>query len=126
MVGATHVAERHSTDAFAIEDQAVVQALRYIGEQVLRPIQVNEVATAVSVSRRTLENKFRENLSRTVHQEIKRVRINQIAQMLLETNYSVVKVAETMNFSNVAHLSRYFLEGKGISPQAYRNKHGAG
>ena len=63
-----------------MEEKSVAIALRYIREHVQEQIQVDEVAVAAMISRRTLENKFRETLGRTVHKEIKRVRANHIGQ----------------------------------------------
>jgi LacI family transcriptional regulator len=78
------------------------------------------VINALAVSRRNLEMRFRNTLGRSIYDEIRRVRIDTIAQMLLETDFSIAKIAEDLLFNDVAHFSRFFQKIMGISPQQYR------
>ena len=86
------------------------------------PIQVQDVVQIANVSRRSLELRFREFLGSSVHDEIRRARVNYIARMLLETNYTILRISVIMGFSSVANMGRYFKEEKGITPLAFRKK----
>ena len=81
------------------------------------------MADAVFLSRSSLERRFRKKLGKSVLDEIRRVRVGQIVQMLIETEMSITKIALNMNFSDIDHVSRYFRREMGISPLAYRKKH---
>ena len=125
LVRATHVVARRSTEVVAVQDAEVARALRFIREQGRRPLGVDEVARAAGLSRRVLERRFRREFNSSVQAEIRRVRTDQIARLLVETPLSVSAIAETLGFPDVHHFARYFRSGKKISPLAYRRQNGA-
>jgi LacI family transcriptional regulator len=124
VVRPTHVVTRQSTNIIAIEDSVVAEAARFIRQHSRKMLQVNDVASAVMVSRCTLERRFRRALGKSVLKELKRVRTDQITQMLMETNLSVSQIASTLGYLSATHIARYFRQEKGISPLAYRKKYG--
>ena len=124
IIQATHVVTRQSTDIFAIEDTDLVRAMQYIREHWREPIQVIDVARAAALSRRALEQRFRKVFNRSIHEEIRRVRVDKIAQMLVDTNLSISKIEEAMKYPVAGNLSRYFRKEKGMTPLAYRKKYG--
>lgn len=78
----THVAIRQSTDVLAVDDTSVASAIRFIRKHSKAVIQVNDVVNAVALSRRVLEKRFRTILGHSIHDEIRRTRVEQIIQML--------------------------------------------
>ena len=68
------VASRHSTDAFALDDRAIVRAVRMIREHACEGINVSDVLKTVPLSRRVLEQRFQKLLGRTPREEIWQVR----------------------------------------------------
>ncbi|MBN2377571.1 MAG: DNA-binding transcriptional regulator [Sedimentisphaerales bacterium] len=117
------VITRQSTDILAIEDPEISRALRFIREHACEPIQVTDILEEVGASRRGLYQKFKRVLGRSVHDEIKRVRTDQIANLLVQTDMSISQIALKMGYKSVDHVSRYFHQAKGISPRKYRLKH---
>jgi len=119
----THVAVRQSTNVLAIDDASVAAAIRFIRRRSETVIQVDDVVSAVGLSRRVLEKRFRSILGHSIHDEIRRARVEQIIQMLAETEMSISDIAQVLGFPDVAHISRYFNSEKGISPLAYRKRY---
>jgi LacI family transcriptional regulator len=119
----THVEVRQSSDILAIKDHDIVTALHYIRSNIKEQITVNDVIAAVGMSDRHLYNKFKRHLGRSVSQEIRNVKTQHIARMLIETNLSIVRIAAKLNYSGVEKLSRYFAREMGISPMAFRKQH---
>jgi LacI family transcriptional regulator len=118
-----HVVTRQSTDIIAIEDRDVVEAVGFIRRNAMQMIQVGDVAQAVGLSRRALEQHFRKALNHSVHDEIKRTRVNQMANMLIGTNLSISQIAKLLGYSYTSNnISRYFKQEKGMSPLDYRRK----
>ncbi len=124
IVRATHLVARQSTDVLTIRDQHVVKALRFIRAHTAGNAPVTEVARAAGMSRRALEKRFREILGHTILDEIRRIRTDQIARMLVETNQPVAQIAERLNFPSLQHVARYFHKVKQMTPLAYRRLHG--
>ncbi|MBN2211988.1 MAG: DNA-binding transcriptional regulator [Sedimentisphaerales bacterium] len=119
-----YVVVRRSTDIFAIEDSIVSKALHYMRQHVRQPIQVSDVVSAVGLSRRALEQRFQRAIGRSVLSEIRRLRVELIAQLLVETNSTVTQIAQSLNFTSEKHIARAFRQEKGISPLMYRKKYG--
>jgi LacI family transcriptional regulator len=118
-----HVVTRQSTDTMAIEDRNVAEAVSFIRRHSREIIQVGDVAKAVGLSRRALEQHFRKALDHSVHEEIKHVRVNLMANMLIDTNLSVSQIAKLLGYPHITNnISRYFKQLKGMSPLEYRRK----
>jgi LacI family transcriptional regulator len=124
IVHPNRVVTRQSTNIVAVEDKLVSQALHFIRQNAKRLIQVDDVINYLSVSRRNLHDKFVKTLGRSVYDEIKRVRIDLISQMLLETDLSISDIALSLGYDNTNHIARYFKQKMGISPLEYRKLHG--
>jgi len=125
MVYPTRVVARVSTDITAVTDPEVAAAVCYIREHADRPIQVADVVRATAVSRRVLENRFRTALRRSIHQEIQRVRVNHIMQLLVDTDLSVKEIARRSGFDSPGHIARYFRRVTGVSLREYRHRYTA-
>jgi LacI family transcriptional regulator len=124
VVHPTRVATRQSTNIIAVEDVLISHALHFIQLNANRPLQVTDVAKALKVSRGTINDKFLKVLRRSVYNEIKRVRTDQICQMLIETDLSVSDIAFKLGYDNANHIARYFKQKMRISPLEYRRLHG--
>jgi LacI family transcriptional regulator len=124
VVEPTGIVTRKSTDQLAIEDPDLADAIRFIREHAKEVIQVSDVVEQVPMSRRSLERSFRKILNRSVFEEIKRVHVEHFARMLLDTNMTISQIATCLGHGSAQNISRYFREAKGISPLAYRKKHG--
>jgi LacI family transcriptional regulator len=124
VVRPTHVVTRQSTNVFAVDDRDVLMALHFIHRRARKEaIQVDDVLRAVSLSRRSLYNRFAQILGRSVHEEIKRVRVDQLAQLLVSTNVPISHIASTLGYSDIKNIARYFKQLKGMTPLEYRKCH---
>ncbi|MHC4354539.1 MAG: XylR family transcriptional regulator [Planctomycetota bacterium] len=122
LVRATHITTRQSTDILAAEDRTVAEAIRFIRHHSKEAIQVSNVVDHVAVSRRNLEQRFRRVLGRSIYNEIKRVRTQQIIRMLCETDLSVSEIALRLGHPSDKHIARYFKQQTGMSLKEYRRQ----
>jgi LacI family transcriptional regulator len=113
---------RQSTDILAIEDRDVVAALRYIREHACLNIRVSDILARVPISRRILESRFQKLLGRTPHEEILRLRLNRVQQLLRETNWSIGDIAQHTGFEHAEYLSAAFKRELGRPPSQYRRE----
>lgn len=120
IVSPSHVVRRQSTDIMAIKDTHVVRALAYIRSNSSRKIDVADVVNQTAISRRTLENRFKNFLGRSIQQEIRRIRVELITQLLVETEMSISEITSTLEFADIDHISRYFRKEKGMGLREFR------
>lgn len=118
----SHIVTRASTDILAIEDKDVAMAVQFIRQHTNKLIQISDVLNHVTCSQRTLHHKFHTELGRSVHQEIKQVRIERIAKLLRETDLPISTIAIKLGYSNINHISRYFQQAMNLAPLAYRKQ----
>ncbi|HEX7861410.1 MAG TPA: DNA-binding transcriptional regulator [Verrucomicrobiae bacterium] len=114
------VATRQSTDVLAIHDRNVARALHYIRNNACSGINVQDVIKAVPQSRRLMEKRFVKLIGRTPHQEILRVQLERVKQLLTQTDLSIDEIAERCGFAHVEYLSVAFKRELGTPPSKYR------
>ncbi len=119
----THIVTRMSTDMLAVADRDVATALGFVRRNANRLIQVDDVVEATTASRRVLEKRFKAILHRSVHQEIRRVRVNNMIRLLVGTDMSIADIAALCGFDGVEHIARHFRKETGLSLREYRKRH---
>lgn len=123
LVEPLRVVTRRSTDIVALDDPEVAAAVHFIQDHAADGIVVDDVVRQVLVSRRALEQRFRQVTGRTPHAEILRVRLDRACRLLLETEQPVQRVAEASGFGSPSYLSQVFRKYLGTTPAGYRRRH---
>lgn len=121
-IGPVGVVTRPSTDVLAIEDRIVTKALSCIRQRACGGLTVSEVVAAAHTCRSQLEKKFRKHLGRSPQEEIRRVQIAKLKQLLAETDYPLKSIAEMTGFEHVEYMSVVFKRLTGDSPGAFRRR----
>jgi LacI family transcriptional regulator len=114
------IAERQSSDVYAIDDPDIASALRYIREHACEGISVSDLLRVVPLSRRMLEHRFLKLVRRTPHAEIIRIRMERASRLLRETDLSLAEIANRAGFADANYLSVAFKKQMGVAPRAYR------
>lgn len=117
------VETRQSTDVLAVADRKIAEALRYIREHACEGIGVSDLLRHVPMARRSLETRFRKLLGRTPREEILRVQLNRVKQLLTGTRLPVWEIADRTGFEP-DYLSGVFKRNLGVSPSDYRKQFG--
>ena len=120
------VVTRKSSDILALPDPQVSRALRYIWDNFHRPLNIGEVVEATEVSRRTLEKAFSRHLNRSILEEIQRVRLQRVKELLAHTDFSMKQIAAQAGFASPQYLHQVFRQHEGVTPGDYRTRHKGG
>jgi len=123
VVKATHIITRHSTDIFASNDKYIVNALKYIHENLDKNLKVDQVLREVPLSRRSLEKRFVQTTGYPVYEYIYNQRIEKFTQKLLETDMTIFEIALDLGLTDSKNIARQFKQIKGLTPVAYRKKY---
>lgn len=114
------VVTRQSTDVLATDDQELADAVRFIRQHAGEGILARDVVAQVSVSRVTLAARFKRVLGRSILQEIHRVQIELVKELLATTNVPIKQVARRAGFRHVEYMTRLFRRRVGEPPAHYR------
>lgn len=117
------VETRQSSDILAVGDAKIAGALRYIREHACEGIQVRDVLRHCPMARRALEVRFRKFIGRTPREEILRVQLNRVKELLVGTELPVWQIAERSGFEP-EYLSVVFKAETGMAPSEYRRNYG--
>jgi len=116
------VVTRQSTDAIAVSDPKLKEALRFIREHAHEGIAVGDVLEAVPMARRTLERCFREALGRSPAEDIRWTKIQKVRALLISTDMSIPDVAKACGFNYVEHMIPVFRKYHGTTPSRFRRQ----
>jgi LacI family transcriptional regulator len=114
------VVTRRSTDVLAIEHPHVARALRLIHEHAAEGILPRDVVSQIPISRTALAQQFKQVLGRTLGQELMRVRIERVSELLRSTDLPIKQVARRAGFHQVEYMTRMFRRLTGHTPASYR------
>ncbi|MEN6405831.1 MAG: DNA-binding transcriptional regulator [Thermoguttaceae bacterium] len=121
-VGQPSVVVRRSTDVQTIADRDIAEAVRYIREHAYGEISVEDVAAHVALSYSTLKRRFQQVLSRTIHDEIKRVRMARTRELLTETSMTLAQIAQLTGLRHQEYLGVVFKAEMGVTPSQFREE----
>jgi LacI family transcriptional regulator len=120
VVAPAGIVTRMSSDVVATEDSSVAQAVLFIRQHACDGIQVADVLRHVCVSRASLEPRFKRMLGHTLHQEIQRVRLSRVQELLAATDMPIKQIARQAGFRYPEYMMRVFRRATGRTLNEYR------
>lgn len=114
------VVTRQSTDVIASDDEEVGRALSYVREHACSGLQVVDVLGHMAMSRASLQQRMKQVVGRTIHQEIQRVRLAKVKDLLAMSEMTIKQVARESGFASVQYMTRVFRAVTGETPARYR------
>ena len=116
------VVVRQSTETWAVDDPALVTALRFIRDHATLGISVNEVAARAGLCRRALEQRFAKALGSSPAGEIRREKVERAIYLLQTTRLSVAEVALRTGFASSEYMATVFRKKYGVTPLGFRER----
>ena len=113
---------RLSTDTVASDDDEVNRALRFIRENGCGSLRVVDVLAHMGMSRASLQQRLKRVIGRTIHEEIERVRLARVKELLISPDMTIKQVARATGFSSVQYMTRVFRAALGETPARYRGR----
>jgi LacI family transcriptional regulator len=113
---------RLSTDTVASDDDEVNRTLRYIRENSCQGLRVVDVLAYMGMSRASLQQRLKRIIGRTIHEEIERVRLARVKELLLSPEMTIKQVARATGFSSVQYMTRVFRAALAETPARYRSR----
>jgi AraC family transcriptional regulator of arabinose operon len=96
------------------------KAEQYLQQNIHKNIKVTDLVTALHIDRSYFTKIFTKRFHETPHQYIFRLRMRNAELFLVSTDYSIKKIAELLNFSDVYSFSKQFKKIYHLAPSKYR------
>ena len=120
LIPPTGVITRQSSDIVAVDDPAIARAVHFIRERACAGIGVDDVLAGLPVSRSALERGFRRYLGHSPHEEIRRVRLGRVQQLLAETDWTLERIAAVAGYEHPEYMMVQFKREVGMTPSEWR------
>jgi len=117
------IVERRSTDILAISNVSVVRAIRIIWDNLDKDLNAESIAKEIGVSARSLQREFSRHLGRGINAEMRRKRLETIAEQLKKNEKNIEALATKTGFTAMNHFRKSFKKAYGLSPKEYREKY---
>ena len=119
--GVKSVIERASTQDLRGGGRLVTLACEFMRLHAGEKIDVDSVAKAQKVSRRTLEMRFREIMNEGVGEVLRRHRLERVCSLLKETHRSISDISYDSGFASPTHLKAAFKKAYGKTMGEWRS-----
>lgn len=103
-------------------DQRIANVLAYIERHIGESITNKRLAKLANMAENSFARLFREHIGISIHQYIKRKRIDKSIILLHHSNNSIEAIANLCGFSDRPHFSRVFKEIMKTSPASYKKQ----
>jgi len=115
------VVVRRSTDVIASDDPEVNRVVGFIRANGGRPLSVVDVLAHTHMSRAALQQRMKRILGHTIHEEIERVRLARVKELLVRSDLTIKQVTVETGFSSVQYMTRVFHAAVGETPARFRH-----
>ncbi|MCQ2419230.1 MAG: AraC family transcriptional regulator [Clostridia bacterium] len=103
-----------------LPDDCGKRAMQFIRENYMRPINVNDIALAVGVSRSWLYRCFMDYTEQSPAMFLRDIRLQRAKSLLQHTSLSVQEIAHAVGYEDPLYFSRTFSDYFGCAPSIYR------
>ncbi len=114
------VEARRSTDYRSLQDPFVIQAMHYIRHHACQGIKTEQVLDHLRISRSNLEQRFKEEMGKTIHQVIHEEKLAKAKYMLRYTEISTQEIAEICGYPSLQYFYAVFKRDLNITPTQFR------
>lgn len=121
IVKPTFITTRRSTDAFIHDNPYISKVMYYINNNLGSRLCVNDIVALVPMSRRLLENTFREEVGLSIYQYIIQVRISKMKDLIINGR-SPMEAADELGL-DYKIVARSFKKITGTTPGTFARLH---
>lgn len=118
------ITERNSTLVHNISDQYVKTIMKFIDENFMNDISMDDIFQLVPLSRRSVELRFKKATELTIYHYLLSVRIERLCYLLTTTERPYTELAYEAGFRDYNNVARIFRKFKGCTPLEYRRHKG--
>ena len=95
----------------------------YLLEHIERRVTIAELSQRFEVSQTQLKVTFRDRYGMSVYAYARREKMKAAAQLLLQSNGSILEIAGQVGYENASKFAQAFGDVMGMTPSKYRKKH---
>jgi transcriptional regulator GlxA family with amidase domain len=103
-----------------VSHEALMKVAQLMEENIEKPLSLDEIATATSLSRRQIERLFKRHLGCVPNRYYLQMRLRRARELLLQTSMPIIDITAACGFQSPPHFSRCYRAHFGCPPSAER------
>jgi AraC family L-rhamnose operon transcriptional activator RhaR len=124
MSGRSISGEKCEPPIMSSAESIVHNVIRYLHDNLSRPIQIRDVAAQVHLSPRHLSRVFQQITQVSLLDYLTKLRVQAAAQLLLDRQVAIKNIAREVGYPDVHYFTTLFRRRTGQTPAAFRAKGG--
>ena len=116
------ILDQYSLESAQPTSGFINKSIEYICSHIFHDLTIDEICSAIHVSKYHFCRTFRSTMNMTVMDYILKTRIVMAEGMLRKETTSVSEISERCGFSSISYFCRVFKEETGTTPLEYRKK----
>lgn len=117
------ILERASSRLDRVKDELVTWVMESMRARLQEPLSVEQLAKEFGISRRSLEQRFRQSMQSSPYAELTRMRMDLARQLLQNSGRKILEISVQCGFSTQHQFSSAFKRAVGLAPRAYREQY---
>ena len=109
----------HNSEKYQVNTY-VRKAVRYIRDNFDTEFMIEDIAKVCNINENYLQRIFKEVKGVSIVQYINRLRMDKAEMLLLNSDMSIVDIAESVGFNSRQHFGHVFQQHNNMSPKAFR------
>lgn len=101
------------------EHYLIVKAKKFIYDNYMNNIGLNEVAEHLNLSPKYFSNFFKQNTGINFSDYVTEIKMSMAKRLLKETNYKVYEIANIVGYENAFYFSKVFKKNFGVTPKEF-------
>jgi len=93
---------------------------QYIKQHIRENITLDDIATGLNASKKTLNPAFKKEYGVTITQFIRQTKVETAKELLIAFNLSLLEIAELLSFSTATYFVKTFKKVTGVTPNHFR------
>lgn len=114
--------DKYSVESVPVSKGTINKAIKYINENISLDIKIEDICSAINISKHYFCRQFKQHIGLTVMKYILRTRITLAKIDLEKTNLSISEISEKNGFSSFSYFCRIFKENEGCTPLQFRKR----
>jgi LacI family transcriptional regulator len=123
-VPATELIVRESTGGQDPLPTDVVRAMELIHSRAGIGLRIEDILKTLSMSRRTLNERFHQQYGRSPGEEIQRLRMAHAIDLVVHTEFAIDHISSMLGFAEPTSFTKFFRKRIGKAPTRYRKERG--
>lgn len=119
------LSEAADSETFHLSGQGsrLLKAIEYINSNYKKSVTLKHLASLCFMSENYFHSLFKKEFTVTPNNFVLQLRMNEALNLLSNTNFSSMQIAEECGYPDAAYFSRTFSKYFGLSPNKYRSLH---